>query len=124
MLFSASPYDGSQWAQPDGSMSLGHVTNYAQNMDGLVWDLDMLRDHMGQEGFAKVWSQIEESVAHTFSSTLGEMQAQHAALGLSKTSTFEVSDVCQAVKLVYESYSGLVSEFHPTSVEGSVVTRP
>lgn len=29
-------------------MALGHVTNYAQNMDGMVWDLTMLKSHLGE----------------------------------------------------------------------------
>ena len=36
------------WAQ-------GHVTNYAQNKDGDVWDLDRLRLHLGEDNFSKMY---------------------------------------------------------------------
>jgi hypothetical protein len=32
-----------------GSAGTGHITNYAQNVDGPVWDLDMLRNHLGKD---------------------------------------------------------------------------
>lgn len=40
-------YDGSAWSTEGGDVALGHITNYAQNMDGTVWDLQQLQEHMG-----------------------------------------------------------------------------
>ena len=34
-----------------GTPGRGHVTNYAQNVDGEVWNLKMLADHIGQDNF-------------------------------------------------------------------------
>lgn len=36
-----------EYNRANGDVALGHVTNYAQNMDGTVWDLQQLKEHMG-----------------------------------------------------------------------------
>lgn len=41
-------YDSETYATEAGEVALGHVTNYAQNMDGTVWDLHQLQQHMGE----------------------------------------------------------------------------
>ena len=56
LTFSRSPlpygpfrsYNAETWATDGGDVALGHVTNYAQNMDGMVWDLAMLEAHLGE----------------------------------------------------------------------------
>lgn len=32
----------------EGTAGKGHVTNYAQNVNGTVWSLAMLKKHMGE----------------------------------------------------------------------------
>jgi hypothetical protein len=32
----------------EGAAARGHITNYAQNVDGTVWSLDMLKEHLGE----------------------------------------------------------------------------
>lgn len=49
-LLGARSYDQSAWRTESGDVALGHVTNYAQNMDGTVWDLQQLEEHMGEAG--------------------------------------------------------------------------
>ncbi len=44
-----------QQQQPDGTAGKGHVTNYAQNVDGTVWDLDMLKQHLGERDGLTGW---------------------------------------------------------------------
>ncbi len=49
-LFALAPYryDSNSWRTETGDVALGHITNYAQNMDGTVWDLERLQQHMGR----------------------------------------------------------------------------
>jgi hypothetical protein len=32
----------------EGTAGKGHITNYAQNINGTVWNLAKLRQHMGE----------------------------------------------------------------------------
>ena len=41
-------YSNETWSTEKGEVALGHVTNYAQNQDGMVWDLSMLEEHLGE----------------------------------------------------------------------------
>jgi len=41
-------YIEKEYDSASGQVALGHVTNYAQNMDGMVWDMHMLKEHMGR----------------------------------------------------------------------------
>lgn len=45
---SRNSYDSNSWRTETGDVALGHITNYAQNMDGTVWDLERLQQHMGE----------------------------------------------------------------------------
>lgn len=42
-------YSSDVWSTDKGGVALGHVTNYAQNMDGMVWNLDQLQQHLGKD---------------------------------------------------------------------------
>lgn len=90
VLFANNEYDGASWASDDGTPARGHVTNYAQNMDGWVWSLEQLKGHLGADAFASLWGRIEESSALAVAACLGEMQQQHSALKIPYNSTFEV----------------------------------
>ena len=58
VLFSDEPFAGNEGAGEDGEdpggVAGGHVTNYAQNRDGDVWDLEQLRAHLGEDGYQRV----------------------------------------------------------------------
>ncbi|KAL6752058.1 tubulin-tyrosine ligase family-domain-containing protein [Haematococcus lacustris] len=86
-----SRYDAASW-QGSGSagVGLGHVTNYAQNMDGMVWDLGRLEQHLGAPAWALLWGRIQRSAALMVAAALKDMQANHAELQLPPESTFEL----------------------------------
>lgn len=46
-----------------GGVGLGHVTNYAQNVDGTVWDLQQLAKHMGRAAYDALWGRMAHSAA-------------------------------------------------------------
>ncbi len=48
MLFATHGYSSDEWRGEGGGVGLGHVTNYAQNVDGLVWGLEQLKQHLGE----------------------------------------------------------------------------
>lgn len=72
-LFSSKEYDDEVSEDQQG-----HLTNYAQNIDGEVWDLVMLQKHVGQEAFAKILAEIKQRVALTFAAAAGKLQAAAA----------------------------------------------
>jgi hypothetical protein len=37
----------------------GHITNYAQNQDGLVWSLHQLQQHLGVEVWGELWGKMK-----------------------------------------------------------------
>ncbi|KAJ9524612.1 hypothetical protein QJQ45_024202 [Haematococcus lacustris] len=84
-------YDAASW-QGAGSagVGLGHVTNYAQNMDGMVWDLGRLEQHLGAAAWALLWGRIQRSAALMVAAALKDMQASQAELQLPPESTFEL----------------------------------
>ena len=51
VLFSSDAYDSDSIVGDDGAIAGSHVTNYAQNMDGEVWNLERLRKHLGTESY-------------------------------------------------------------------------
>eukprot|EP00198_Chlamydomonas_reinhardtii_P004771 XP_001694107.1 predicted protein [Chlamydomonas reinhardtii] len=80
VLFSTHGYDQSAWRTESGDVALGHVTNYAQNMDGTVWDLQQLEEHMGAEAYGRMWSRVQRHSA----------LAEHEALKCPSGMTCEV----------------------------------
>lgn len=88
MLFSS--YSNETWATDQGDVALGHVTNYAQNQDGMVWDLAMLKEHLGSEAYETLWSRISRNTASIFSAALPHLKGQSQALGVLPGSTFEL----------------------------------
>ena len=67
-------YDNNTWVGEAGGVALGHVTNYAQNMDGTVWDMLQLRQHMGPEAFEELWGRIQVGGEHWGFSSLIKIQ--------------------------------------------------
>lgn len=52
VLFSTDQYSAEgDFSAEDGSAAPGHVTNYAQNVDGEVWSLAQLKEHLGPDAF-------------------------------------------------------------------------
>jgi hypothetical protein len=42
-------YDMGSLSDDEGAAARGHITNYAQNVNGIVWSLDMLKEHLGEQ---------------------------------------------------------------------------
>ena len=78
-----------KWPRVDGDSSYhlfrhpccqGHVTNYAQNKDGEVWNLDQLESYLGPQLFHELQGRIMRNVAMTYAAALGPMQREAARL--------------------------------------------
>ncbi|KAI8474298.1 MAG: tubulin-tyrosine ligase family-domain-containing protein [Monoraphidium minutum] len=81
---------GAAAAAAAGGAGRGHVTNYAQNVDGQVWDLDMLREHLGGAAYDALWSKLVSSAARVVAATLPEVLSEQAKLQAPPNSTFEL----------------------------------
>ncbi|GLI59600.1 hypothetical protein VaNZ11_001529, partial [Volvox africanus] len=57
---------------------LGHVTNYAQNIDGEVWGLKQLSEHLGSEKFRLLYRRILRSAALTVAAALPHVRSEAA----------------------------------------------
>ncbi|GIL58691.1 hypothetical protein Vafri_13681 [Volvox africanus] len=57
---------------------LGHVTNYAQNIDGEVWGLKQLAEHLGSEKFSLLYRRILRSAALTMAAALPHVRSEAA----------------------------------------------
>ncbi|MEW5315281.1 MAG: hypothetical protein WDW38_006722 [Sanguina aurantia] len=90
VLFSTSRYDSETYATEAGEVALGHVTNYAQNMDGTVWDLHQLQQHMGDDAWKTLWDRIANNCAMVVSAALGPIKSEHELLKVPFGSTFEL----------------------------------
>ncbi|GIL77063.1 hypothetical protein Vretifemale_6624 [Volvox reticuliferus] len=55
---------------------LGHVTNYAQNIDGEVWSLKQLAEHLGSEKFSLLYRRILRSAALTVAAALPHVRSE------------------------------------------------
>lgn len=73
-----------------GGAALGHVTNYAQNVDGTVWDVAALAEHLGEEAWQGLWRRVSRNAAMVAAAALGEVSAEAAKLRLPANSSFEV----------------------------------
>ncbi|GAX73724.1 hypothetical protein CEUSTIGMA_g1177.t1 [Chlamydomonas eustigma] len=89
VLFSHDRYDAADTNCEAGSLPAGHITNYAQNENGRVWNLHQLRAHLGGKAFAKVWAQVERSVAQTFVAALPRCKEVQAEMALPARSCFQ-----------------------------------
>ncbi|GLI61494.1 hypothetical protein VaNZ11_003822 [Volvox africanus] len=90
VLFSTHGYDNSSWRTEAGDVALGHITNYAQNMDGTVWNLQQLEGHMGTETYGKMWRQVQRNSALVIAAALKHIKADHEALKCPSGMTCEV----------------------------------
>ena len=78
-------HDTGNHASVDGLVAPGHVTNYAQNEDGRVWDLRTLRlylaaQHGGRDVWTEVWRKIEHCTALLFAASLPRVQVGSSRL--------------------------------------------
>ena len=84
VLFSTDTYSNESWAPQAGTgggAGRGHVTNYAQNVDGFVWNLEKLEQTLGVERYNELWRKIKKSTALTFSAALPHIRSAHQAVG-------------------------------------------
>ena len=65
------------------------MTNFAQNENGQVWNLERLKAHLGDKAFKKVWDQIERSVALTFAAALPRVNEVQSQMDLPPRSCFQ-----------------------------------
>lgn len=101
-LFSSEPYRPEDAFLPQGGGALadggggngcgvapGHVTNYAQNENGEVWDLNRLAAHLGARAWRALWRRCLEATARAFAAALRRVQEVQAQMDLPPKSTFQ-----------------------------------
>ena len=80
-----------QQAQPQpGAAGRGHVTNYAQNVDGTVWDLEALKTHLGAAAYDVLWEKLADSAARVAAAALPAVLDEQATLAPPPDSSFEL----------------------------------
>lgn len=47
-ILAAHSFDMESLSDQEGTAGKGHITNYAQNVNGTVWNLPMLKKHLGR----------------------------------------------------------------------------
>ncbi|GFR42135.1 hypothetical protein Agub_g2981, partial [Astrephomene gubernaculifera] len=77
--FTPSP-STSAFSSRSCEVPLGHVTNYAQNVDGIVWSLEQLGEHLGQERFGLLIRRLRRSAALTLAAALPHVRSETARL--------------------------------------------
>ncbi|GAX75739.1 hypothetical protein CEUSTIGMA_g3182.t1 [Chlamydomonas eustigma] len=80
VLFSTDMYS-SDISRADGSVAGGHVTNYAQNKDGEVWDMKQLRRYLGDRDFDVLMNRILHNTAMTYAAALEPMRREASKMG-------------------------------------------
>ncbi|KAI8462616.1 MAG: tubulin-tyrosine ligase family-domain-containing protein [Monoraphidium minutum] len=89
-LFSSEPYRPEDAGKPCAAgVAAGHVTNYAQNENGDVWDLQRLAAHVGAGRWAGLWRQCLSASALVFAAALRRIQEVQAQMDLPPKSTFQ-----------------------------------
>eukprot|EP00878_Enallax_costatus_P040036 GHUV01046010.1.p1 GENE.GHUV01046010.1~~GHUV01046010.1.p1 ORF type:complete len:602 (+),score=176.12 GHUV01046010.1:192-1997(+) len=90
VLFSTDSYDLGSLSDDEGAAGRGHITNYAQNVGGTVWNLVMLKQHLGADVYKRLWNKLVSSAAHVACAAMGEVRQEHAAGRVPPNSTFEL----------------------------------
>lgn len=90
VLFSTDSYDMDSLSDDEGAAARGHITNYAQNVNGTVWNLDMLKQHLGAGPYKQLWSQLVSSAAHVACAALGDVRTEHRKSAVPPNATFEL----------------------------------
>jgi hypothetical protein len=65
-----------------GGVAAGHVTNYAHNENGRVWDLARLSAHIGRARWRVLWRKCLSASALVFASALRRIQEVQAQMDL------------------------------------------
>jgi hypothetical protein len=60
----------------------GHITNYAQNENGMVWTLRQLEQHLGRRAWARLLAGMQRAAAWTFAAALRRIQEVQAQMDL------------------------------------------
>eukprot|EP00798_Chlamydomonas_sp_ICE-L_P005188 gene5188-18411_t len=90
VLFSGDSYDEKRADDGLGNPGQGHITNYALNMNGTVWTLQQLRDHIGHDCYNAMYSKLQQNVALTYAATLPSLRAEAEKMRTPPNSTFEL----------------------------------
>lgn len=90
VLFSNNEYQSSEYLDSSGHVASGHVTNYAQNVDGQVWSLAQLREHLSPDVYNPLYGTICKSVAQVFSASLSNIRSENRRLACHPGSGFEL----------------------------------
>jgi hypothetical protein len=91
VLFSNAEYVPTQVSTPEGAeISPGHVTNYAQNENGMVWSLQQLKHHLGERSYGKLWDHVRRATALTFCAAQGRVQEVQSRLQLHPRACFQL----------------------------------
>lgn len=64
LSISAHSFDLDSLSDQEGTAGKGHITNYAQNVNGTVWNLTMLKKHLGVwQGLCVVHQHSSQQIA-------------------------------------------------------------
>lgn len=80
VLFSSDKYDSSAPISGQHAISAGHITNYAWNVSGQVWDLEQLKGRLGAPAFDKLWAQMMHLTARSLSAAVKSLHDADAWL--------------------------------------------
>ncbi len=72
------------------SSHTAQVTNYAQNVDGMVWPVGQLEQHVGQQQYQELWQRMERASALTVAAAVAGVREEAARLGSPPESAFEL----------------------------------
>eukprot|EP00775_Hariotina_reticulata_P004710 gene4710-4960_t len=86
-LFSSQPYQLASFS--GGTFGAGHITNYAQNENGDVWDLQQLARHLGKSAWQGLWQQLADVTALVFAAALRRILEVQGQMDLQLRQTFQ-----------------------------------
>ena len=75
-----TPPDGGKASA--GGVAAAHITNFAQNENGEVWDLNHLAGHLGAGKWRGLWVRRVKTTALVFASALRRIQEVQAQMDL------------------------------------------
>lgn len=90
VLFSTDSFDMDSLSDQEGTAGKGHITNYAQNVNGTVWNLTMLKKHLGGETYRSLWAKMVRNAAHVACAALNEVREENSKQSVPPNGTFEL----------------------------------
>lgn len=88
VLFSSEQYP--QGGDLDPGTGKGHVTNYAMNVDGTVWSLTQLKEHLGEGSYKTLFAAMAQTTAQVLAAALPNMLKECANLKVESTNCMEL----------------------------------